>query len=322
MVNQNLPLSSWTSAFDALVERIGTHFSRSEARQRFRSYLKGLLGAVERKNGWQLAEYIGDTTPYGIQHLLGRARWDADAVRDELQTYVAEHLADPEGIIVVDETRFLKKGNQSAGVQRQYSGTAGRIENCQIGVFLSYVSPKGATLIDRRLYLPKGWMKDPSRCRKAGIPEDVSFATKPQLARQMLEPIFQTQLPVKWVTGDAIYGKDRRLRLWLEDCQQAYVLAVPSNESVNMGFDFYPAHTIAEQTGENAWVRLSCGDGTKGPRVYEWVRHPMNHPVTPCWQRWLLIRRHREEKTDYAYYIVHAPQGTSLADCVRVAGAR
>ena len=315
-------IADWAKSFETLAERIGAHFARSEARQRCKSYLRGLLSSVERKNGWQLAEYAGDPTPYGIQHLLGRARWDADAVRDDLQQYVLEHLAHPEGIAVVDETGFLKKGNQSAGVQRQYSGTAGRIENCQIGVFLCYVSPKGSTLIDRRLYLPKSWTEDPPRCRKAGIPKETGFATKPQLARQMLQHAFQAGLPVQWVTGDTVYGSDRRLRLWLEEQRQAYVLAVSAKESVCIGWKTHRVRDLALGTEETAWVRLSCGNGAKGPREYEWVRYPLNCPDAPQWQRWLLIRRHPDEKEDYAYYIVYAPKDTPLTSFVRVAGAR
>ena len=190
----------------------------------------GLLSPVERKNGWQLAEVNGDDTPYGVQHLLGRAVWDAEAVRDDLRGYVLEHLGVPQGVVVIDETGFLKKGRHSAGVARQYSGTAGRVENCQIGVFLAYASARGQALLDRELYLPEEWTQDRARCTQAGIPPDRPFATKPALARRMLERAFQAGVPAAWVTGDSVYGDNRRLRLWLEAQERAYVLAVSGKE--------------------------------------------------------------------------------------------
>ena len=179
-------VTAWAEGLTALHARIARHFVRSEPRGRALAYLKGLLGNVERKNGWQLAEYIGDATPDGVQRLLNSYEWDANLVRDDLRSYVVEHLADPQSILVVEETGFIKKGTKSVGVQRQYSGTAGRIENCQLGVFLAYANPKGRTFIDRELYLPKEWTEDPDRCAEAGVPEKTSFATKPQLALRML----------------------------------------------------------------------------------------------------------------------------------------
>lgn len=180
-----------------------------------------MLSPVERKNGWQMAEVNGDVTPYGVQPLLGRAQWDADAVRDALRLYLLAHRGDPQAVLVIDETGFLKKGKQSAGGARQYSGTAGRVENCQIGVFLAYASPGSHALLDRELYVPKEWTKDPARCAGAGIPADRPFATKPQLARQMLERACHAGVPAAWVTGDSVYGDDRRLRVWLESRDQA-----------------------------------------------------------------------------------------------------
>jgi SRSO17 transposase len=322
LVQQDVNAMNWVASFEALVERIGVHFARTEMRQRCRSYLLGLLSSVERKNGWQLAEYAGDSTPYGIQHLLGRARWDAEAVRDDLQQYVLEHLSHPEAVVVVDETGFLKKGRQSVGVQRQYSGTAGRIENCQVGVFLCYASPKGSAFIDRKLYLPKSWAEDPHRCQKAGVPAEVGFCTKPQLARQMLQRAFQARLPIKWVTADSVYGSDRRLRMWLENRKQAYVLAVSAQESICIGWEMYRVRELATRTPEDSWKLLSCGNGAKGPRKYEWVRYLLNCPDLPDWERWLLIRRHLTEKDNYAYYIAYAPKETSLESLVQVAGTR
>ena len=199
-----------------MARRLAPYFARSQSRQRVMAYLRGLLSAAERKNSWQVAEACGDPNPYGFQYLLNRADWDADAVRDELRTSVLQHLEDPNGVLVLDETGFVKKGRHSAGVARQYTGTVGKVENCQIGVFLGYASPLGQGLVDRELYVPQAWTNDPERCRQAGIPEDRGFATKPQLARQLLARAFAAGIPAQWVTGDCVYGDNRGLRLWLE----------------------------------------------------------------------------------------------------------
>jgi SRSO17 transposase len=315
-------VSNWAEQFDALVERIGPYFARSEARARARDYLVGLLSPVERKNGWQLAEQVGNQTPYGIQNLLGRAQWDADALRDELIAYVVEHLGHSQAVLVVDETGFVKKGTQSVGVQRQYSGTAGRIENCQIGVFLSYASPQGYTFLDRELYLPKSWTSDQDRCRQVGVPDEVEFATKPQLARKMLERAFNAVVPAAWVTADEVYGSDRRLRLWLEEQQQAYVMAVSTQEPIWTNFEPHKVKQLVATVPEAAWLRLSCGEGSKGPREYEWARARFNCPHAPEWERWLLVRRSLTNKTDMAYYVAFAPNGTTLEEMVSVAGTR
>jgi SRSO17 transposase len=209
-----LDVQVWNLYWAEIERRIGPVFARSDARTRAMSYLSGLLSPAERKNSWQLAEISGSPNPYGFQHLLGRADWDADALRDRLRTYVTDYLAPKDAIGVIDETGFLKKGIHSAGVARQYSGTAGRVENCQIGVFLAYASEHGQTLLDRELYLPKEWTADRERCRRAGIPDERAFATKPALARQMLERTFAAGVVLGWVTGDSVYGDDRRLRGW------------------------------------------------------------------------------------------------------------
>ena len=180
------------------------------------AYLQGLLSPLERKNGWQLAAAAGDPSPYGVQHLLGRAQWDADAVRNDLCAYVVEHLGDKQAVLIVDETGLVKKGAQSVGVQRQYSGTAGRIENCQIGVFLVYASTKGRTFVDRALYLPQGWTQDKPRGQQAGVPDSVGFATKPMLAKHMIAHALGAGVPARWVTADSVYGNDGKLRGWLE----------------------------------------------------------------------------------------------------------
>src|ERR687885_2033370 len=199
---------SWASAFAELERRLGPFFARAEARQQAMAYLRGLLSPVERKNSWQVAEVVGTANPYGFQHLLGRAAWDADQLRDELHRYLVDYVADDDAVVVLDETGFLKKGRRSAGVARQYSGTAGRIENVQIGVFMAYASPHGHTLLDRELYLPKEWTDDRDRCEQAGIPRTRSFQTKPALAKQMLKRLREAKLPFRWVTGDSIYGDD------------------------------------------------------------------------------------------------------------------
>lgn len=315
-------VNKWANEFDALVERIGPHFARTEARVRAKDYLQGLLSPVERKNGWQLAEQVGNQTPYGIQNLLGRAQWDANAVRDELIAYVVEHLGHEQAVLVIDETGFVKKGTQSVGVQRQYSGTAGRVENCQIGVFMSYASPQGYTFLDRELYLPKSWTSDPERCHKVGVPDELEFATKPQLARKMLERAFNAGVPAAWVTADEVYGGDRRLRLWLEEQQQAYVMAVSTTESIAIDFEMHKVEALVATVPESGWLRLSCGDGSKGPREYEWVRVRFNCPDAPQWERWLLVRRSLTDKTDRAYYVAFTPSGTTLEEMVSVAGTR
>ena len=223
-------VEGWATEFERLLERISPGFARPEVRRRAAGFLRGLLGNVERKNGWQLAEQAGETTPDGMQRLLTSARWDADALRDDVRGYVVEHLGEPGGVLVVDETGFLKKGGKSVGVQRQYSGTAGRIENCQVGVFLAYASRKGRALVDRELYLPKEWAADAARRAEAHVPEQVAFATKPQLAQQMLERAVEAGVPAGWVTADEVYGGDARLRAFLEDRDLAYVLAVKATQ--------------------------------------------------------------------------------------------
>lgn len=306
-------VKTWEREIEALHERLGGQFSRSESRQRSLSYLKGLLGTVERKNGWQLAEWIGDSSPDGVQYLLERARWDADAARDVLREYVVEQLGTGDAVLVVDETGFVKKGEHSAGVQRQYSGTAGRIENSQIGVFLCYAGHGGSAFIDRELYLPQSWIDDPSRCKAAGIPDTIKFATKPQLARHMLERALDAGVPCGWVTGDEVYGGDRHLRLWLESREQSFVLAVAKNEPLWwQGPTYVRADKIAESLPARAWRRFSAGAGAKGERLYDWALTPLwRLQITPEERRfghYLLVRRSLDEKHEHAYYVVYAPR--------------
>src|SRR5829696_1291757 len=268
-------VAAWARGLGALHGYITRHFARPEPRRRAFQYLKGLLSPVERKNGWQLADQAGEATPDGMQRLLATADWDVEAVRDDLRAYVVEHLGDPRAVLVVDETGFLKKGRKSVGVQRQYSGTAGRIENCQIGVFLAYASAVGRTFLDRELYLPKAWAADAARRQEAGVPATVEFRTKPQLAQRMLERALDAGVPAAWVTGDEVYGGDRRLRVMLEQREQPFVLAVKTSEPL-----FYTgvpgrsqprADAIAATLPARAWRVLSAGAGSKGPREYRWA---------------------------------------------------
>jgi SRSO17 transposase len=312
----------WTLWLTEVERWLMPHFARREARRHAWAYIRGLLSPVERKNGWQLAEVNGDATPYGLQHLLGRARWDADAVRDDLRAYLVKSMGDPHAVLVLDETGFLKKGQQSAGVARQYSGTAGRVENCQIGVFLAYASVHGHALLDRALYLPKAWTDDRERCAHAGVPEEQLFATKPQLARQMLKRAFDAQVPAAWVTGDSVYGDDRRLRVWLEEQNRAYVMAVSGKEYVWRAGRQHQVKSILAALETEGWCRLSAGDGAKGPRWYDWRWLPLAAPLSPHWRRWLLVRRSLSDPTELTAYVVFAPPATLLATVVQVAGSR
>jgi SRSO17 transposase len=277
---------------------------------------------VERKNGWQLAELLGEPTPDGVQHLLARAEWDAEAVRDELIRYVSDTLGHPDGVLVVDETGFLKKGSKSAGVARQYSGTAGRIENCQIGVFLGYATPRGRALLDRALYSPKEWTDDRKRCREAAVPRDVRFATKLVLARRLIERALAAGVAARWVTADSIYGSDYAFRSALEERGLGYVVGVRTDFTVRIGVRQYRAKTLLATVPSAAWHRLSCGAGAKGPRLYDWAVTLTNSLEPHQYARWLLIRRSVSDPSEVAYFACGGPPETSLEDFVRIAGLR
>jgi SRSO17 transposase len=313
---------AWADEVGGVGERIGRHFARSEPRRRAVGYVRGLLSGTERKNGWQLAEYLGDPTPDGVQHLLARADWDAEAVRDDLSAYVREHLGHPDGVLVVDETGFLKKGAKSCGVARQYSGTAGRIENCQIGVFLGYATTKGRALLDRALYLPKEWGNDTERREEAGVPEEVAFATKIVLARRMIDRAVEAGVPAKWVTADAVYGSDYPFRAALEARGLGYVVGVRADFAVWSGFRQVRARALPAGVPADGWCRLSCGDGAKGPRVYDWALLRANAPEPEAYARWVLIRRSVSDPAAVAYFACGGPPATTLAELVRVAGKR
>lgn len=316
------PLPTWRGPFQEVCRRLASHFGRVETKQLAIDYLQGLLSPVERKNGWQLAEHLGQVNPYRLQHLLDRAVWDAEAVRDELQHYVIEHLGSAEGVLVVDETGFLKKGTHSVGVKRQYSGTAGRVENCQNGVFLTYAAPKGHTFLDRALYLPQEWADDEARREKAFVPEKIAFATKPQLAQAMLQRALDAGVPAAWVTADSVYGGDRALRAFLEKRSQAYVMAVSGEERLPLWQGGIRALTLAQRLPASAWQTLSAGDGGKGPRRYEWAYQALDAPDPSGWSRGLLVRRSLSDPTELAYYHVFAPENTPLLRLVEVAGSR
>lgn len=321
-VVDQLEIQVWRQYWVDVERRIGSVFARSEARTRAMAYLAGLLSPAERKNSWQLAEITGDSTPYGFQHLLGRADWDPAALRDRLRTYVTDYLADPDAVGVIDETGFLKKGTHSAGVARQYSGTAGKIENCQIGVVLAYATSRGHTLLDRELYLPADWTTDCTRCEAAGIPLTRAFATKPALAVQMLERTRAAGVSLAWVTGDSIYGDDRKLRGWLEPHRQAYVLAVSGKERVWQARRQQSVKALLAALPSDSWARHSAGTGSKGPRWYEWARVELHAPAQVGWKRWLVARRNCSGPTEVTAYVAFAPAETTLVEQVRVAGMR
>src|SRR5437764_1664964 len=274
-------VAEWADELTAVGERIGRRFARSEPRRRATGSIRGLLSETGRKNGWQLAEHLGEATPDGVQHLLARADWDADAVRDDLLGYVAEHLGHPDGVLVVDETGFLRKGAKSCGVARRYSGTAGRVEDCQVGVFLGYATDTGRALLDRALYPPKEWATDADRREEAGVPEEVEFATKILLGRRMVERAAASGVPARWVTADAVYGSDYHSRLTAENLGLGYVAGVRADFAIAAGFRQVRVKALLARVPHDGWARLSCGSGAEGPRPYDWAlcRAPCPDPA-------------------------------------------
>jgi SRSO17 transposase len=310
-------LERWRAGFEDMFALVAGRFAQVESRRRARMYVLGLLSGAERKNSWTIAEAAGDLTPDGMQRLLNFYSWDADVVRDDLRGYVLDQLGDPRGVMVADETGFLKKGTKSAGVQRQYSGTAGRIENCQLGVFLTYASSKGRALIDRELYLPASWTADPDRSLEAGIGEEVEFATKPELARRMLARARDAGASFGWFTADEAYGDNPGLRAYLEDQDINYVMAISCDQRFSTPTGRIRADELAALAPQRGWQRLSAGAGRKGQRLYDWL---LLDPGTHTHQ--LLVRRSISKPTELAYYIVHTPTPVPLAELVRVAGSR
>jgi SRSO17 transposase len=316
----NVGPDAWRDGLDELMGRVAGRFSRVEPRRRAGAFLLGLLAGLPRVNCWTIAEHAGESTPDGMQHLLARASWDTDGVRDDLRSYVVDHLGDPDAVLVVDETGDVKKGSATVGVQRQYTGTAGRIENAQVGVYLVYAGARGHAFIDRSLYLPKSWTGDADRRAEAGVPAKVQFATKPSLARTMITRTLDAGVPAGWVAGDEVYGADPQLRAELEQRGIGYVLAVASNHRVTTPAGTAPAAELASTLPARAWQRHSCGAGAKGHRTYLWARIELSVADAPgC--HWLLIRRNARSG-ELAFYRAHSPRPVPLAVLARVAGRR
>jgi SRSO17 transposase len=303
-------IERWSDAWADLHARIADRFARSEARERAGRYLVGLLGRVERKNGWQIAEAIGEVGPRGVQRLLSAATWDADGVRDDLRDYVVDHLGDAAtGVLVVDETGFLKKGKKSCGVARQYTGTAGDIVNCQVGVFLAYASGHGAAFIDRALYLPQEWTEDRDRRTEAGVPEETAFATKLELAQRMLARAFAAGIPARWVVADAFYGRSHQLRQWLEERGRAYALMIPKTNAVW----YRGRRERAEQLGERVFP-----DPARGP----WACLELSEACAAGMRRWLLVRCDAADPDEHRYFLAYGPEATAVEELVRVCESR
>ncbi len=313
-------LHTWAAELDTVALKLAPRFERAEPRQRVLRYLTGLLSTAERKNGWQLAELAGETTPDGIQRLLSSAHWEADAVRDDLVAYVLEQLADPQAILVLDETGFVKKGTKSVGVAPQYCGTVGKIANCQIGVFLAYATAHGPVLLDRALYLHKEWADDPARRAEAGVPAEASCIPKPTLGRQLLERAFAAGVTAEWVTADSIYGGDYQLRRSLEEREQPFVLAVSRTQRVGLSAK---AEQVVASWPAEAWQRLSAGEGRQAPRWYDWAWMPMSWRLHPDGMaHWLLARRSVSMPDELAYYFVFGPDSSTWEQVVQGAGTR
>jgi SRSO17 transposase len=312
-------IGDWSKAFGELHRRIGHRFARSEARERVRRYLVGLLGRVERKNGWQLAEAIGERDPQGVQRLLNSAMWDADEVRDDLREYVLEYLADDEtGTLIVDETGFLKKGEKSVGVARQYTGTAGDTVNCQVGVFLAYSSEKGAAFLDRALYLPRAWTGDPLRRAQAGVPDELLFRNKVRLAEEMLQRAFEAGVPARWVVADSFYGRSHAFRAWLEERSRPYAVMVPKTNAVPLGGRKKKIERLVERLGEGAFSELRPPGHSGGRRPWEWACVDLASDPKRGMRRWLLVRRSSNDPEDLGFYQAYGPEETTVEELVGV----
>jgi SRSO17 transposase len=327
-------LDRWQREFDDLVARVAARFGRVEPRRRVAAFLTGLLAELPRRNCWTIAEHAGEHDPRGMQRLLSQAVWDEDKVRDDLRDYVSEHLGDPGAVLVVDETGDVKKGGATVGVQRQYTGTAGRIENSQVAVYLTYASARGYAFVDRELYLPKAWTEDADRCTAAGVPQDVEFATKPALARAMIDRAVAAGISVAWAAGDEVYGADPALRKALAGHGLGFVLAVAKSHRFTTGIGSRRAIDLAVRLPATAWQRISAGAGAKGPRWYDWALIEVTDPAltssdtssdtgsaVAAGTNWLLVRR-RISDGEYAFYRAHTPRPVPLAELVRVAGVR
>jgi SRSO17 transposase len=310
----------WQAGLEELLGRVAGRFGRVEPRRRAKAFVRGLLADLPRKNCWTIAEHAGDPNPDGMQHLLARAVWDADALRDDVRAYLVEHLGDPKAVLVIDETGDLKKGTTTVGVQRQYTGTAGRIENAQVAVYLVYATDAGHAMIDRELYLPRSWINDPERLQAAGVPDQVGFATKPELATRMLGRALDAGIAAAWVTGDEVYGANPRLRAKLEARGVGYVLAVACDHRIDLGGATHRADALLRQVPARAWQQISCGKGAKGHRLYDWAFIRLDDGEQLA-QHWLLVRRNHKAG-ELTFYRCFMPHPVPLAVLVRVAGRR
>jgi SRSO17 transposase len=310
----------WRSALDALTERIAPRFARRETARNAEAFIRGVVSGLESKNCWTIAEQSGHKTPDKLQHLLSRARWDADDIRDDLREMVVEAFADPDAVLVVDETGDVKKGTKTVGVQRQYSGTAGRIENCQVAVYMTYTSTKGHALIDRALYMPRSWCEDRDRCTRAGVPHEVEFASKPVLAATLISRALDAGVPAGWVAGDEVYGADPALRTLLQQRRIGYVLAIACNRTIPTGAGEVSVAEIGNALPARAWQRISAGTGAKGERMYSWAWIESTEVVVAgaCS---VLIRRN-DHTGELAFYRCYSPRRVALAELVGVAGRR
>lgn len=325
-------LELWASSLRDVKARMRPLFTQSRVSVSAEQFLDGLLGEERRKTGWMRAEAAGDPGPWRQQAILGRGRWDANGLRDIVCDYALETLADEQAVLVLDETGFLKQGRMSCGVGRQYTGSAGKITNCQIGVFAAYVSRHGHALIDRALYLPKAWTDTPVRMAGAHVPEDVGFATKPVLALTMIERAITANVPFSWVAADSVYGVGT-IETALRRAGKGYVLGVNANH----GFHSWArphavagtARSIAASLPETAWQRLSSGDGTKGERLHDWVYLGLadldpgdyDNAFAGIWTRGLLIRRNIADG-DMAFFATWCPAETTIETLVKVEGHR
>jgi len=322
-INVAVGIEQWSDLFTDLFERIVRRFARIEVRERLQRYLLVLLDCVERKTGWQLAEAIGDADPQGVQRLLRTTRWDAEGVRDDLRAYVVDHLGDAaSGVLIVDETGFLKQGNKSCGVGRQYTGTAGDTVNAQVGVFLAYASEHGAAFIDRALYLPREWTRDRDRRAEAGIPRAIRFATKITLAERMLARAFDAHAPARWVVADSGYGRSHHFREWLEKRRRAYAVMVPKTNAIHYQGGRERVEQLGARLTEDAWVPISAGNGAQGEREHDWACLPLSRRCASGMCRWLLVRRDPDDPDAHAYWLVYGPAETTIKELVRVCDTR
>lgn len=321
-IEKELRMRDVEAEFNRLMIRLGKVFPSAPGFRTCQKYIKGLLGPSERKNGWQISETLGESTPYEIQQFLYRSRFSADETRDVLREYVGEELGEEDGVIVVDETGFLKQGKKSCGVKRQYSGTAGRIENCQIGVFLTYASKRGHSPIDRRLYIPEEWIKDDKRRKEAGVPESVVFQTKPEMALEMIQEATSVGLPYKWVTGDCVYGDFTEIRNWLEKNKKHYVMCISGKAYVWRGHTQESVKSILKNLPDEGWFETSCGSGSKGERVYDWLMMEIDSGTIEGFKRSMLIRRSKSAPDELRAYICFAPIDTPKQKIIEIAGTR